>query len=188
MVALQIDPRQLRKLEMAVQNIKNGVPRALSAAVNRTLDKGRTTVRREIRKEYLIKQKDIPIKVFRASQARPSGEVRLDQPMLELSKFKVTPRGVQTRRHKRPIRAQVKIASGGKLISHGFVARMPSGYVGPFVRKGDARFPIKKLMTIGAPIMATQPHVGPAVQKAMGEALATNIDSQISRFMAKGAA
>lgn len=188
MVALTIDSRQLKKLEVAVRNIKNGVPRGLSGAINRTLDRGRTTVRREIRKEYLIKQKDIPIKVHRASQVHLGGEVRLDQPMLDLAKFKVTPKGVQKRRNKRPIKAQVKVSSGGKLIKGGFVARMPTGFVGPFTRKGTERFPLKKLVTIGAPIMATQPHVGPAVQKAMGDAMAKNIDSQIARFMAKGAA
>lgn len=188
MVAITIDPSQVRKLERALSHIQGAVPKALPAAINRTLNSGRTTVRREIRKQYLIKQKDIPVRMQRASAARLSGEVRLDQGMIDLSKFKVTPRGVQKRKHKRPVRAQVRVGSGGRLIKGGFVAQMPSGYVGPFVRKGNERFPIKKLMTIGAPIMASQPSVGPAVQKAMGDALAKNIDSQISRFMAKEAA
>jgi hypothetical protein len=185
MVAITIDARQMRRLERAVRKIEDGVPRALAPAINRALDRGRTTVKREIRKEYLIKAKDIPVRVRGASQARLSGEVRLDQGMLDLARFKVSPRGVQKRKHKRPIKAQVKVRSGGKLIAHGFVASMPTGFTGPFVRKGTARLPIKKLLAIGAPIMASQPTVGPAVNKAMGDSLAKNIDSQIVRLMAQ---
>jgi hypothetical protein len=183
MVAITIDPRELAKLERAIGHIKGAVPKAISAAINRTLDRGRTTLRREIRKQYLIKQKDIPVKVRRASVSHLGGEVRTDSGMLELAKFKITPKGVQKRAHKKPIRAQVKKTSGGKLIKHGFVAQMPSGFVGPFLRKGGTRLPLKKLLTIGAPIMATQPGVGPAVNKAMGEAFARNVDSQIDRFL-----
>jgi hypothetical protein len=183
MVALTIDSGQMRKLERAVRRIKDGVPRALAPAINRALNHGRTTVKREIRKEYLIKAKDIPVKVSGASRARPSGFIRLTQGMLELIKFKVTPRGVQKRKRKVPIRAQVKMRTGGRIIPRGFVARMPSGYVGAFQRKGPERLPLKQLVTIGAPIMASQPSVGPAVNKAMGDSLAKNIDNQISRFM-----
>jgi hypothetical protein len=184
MVALTIDSGQLKKLTRAVRHIQDGVPRALSPAINRALDHGRTVVKREIRKDYIIKAKDIPVRVRGANQARLTGEVRLQQGMLDLNKFKVTPPGVQKAKNKRVISAQVKLAGGGRLIPHGFVQRMGTGYVGPFVRKGPARLPLKKLVTIGAPIMASQPGVGPVVQKAMGIALAKNIDQQIVRFLA----
>jgi hypothetical protein len=175
----------MRRLERAVRQIADGVPRVLAPAINRALNKGRTTVKREIRKQYVIKAKDIPVMVRGANRARLSGEVRIQQGMMDLAKFKVTPKGVQKRKHKRPIRAQVRVG-GGKLIPHGFVAAMPSGYTGPFTRKGPDRLPIRHRLTIGAPIMASQPTVGPAVNKAMGDELAKNIDSQIVRVMAKG--
>lgn len=178
-----MDPSQMRQLERAVRGIAEGVPRVLAPAINRALSHGSTTVKREIRKQYLIKAKDIPVQVRRASRATLGGEVRLRQGMLDLAKFKVTPKGVQKRRHKKLIRAQVKV-TGGKILPHGFVAKMATGYVGPFMRRGAARLPLRKLLTIGAPIMASQPAVGPVVNKEMGDSLAKNIDSQISRILA----
>lgn len=183
MVALTIDSKQLRKLERALGDIKGGVPKALRGAINKTLNTGRTVIRREIRKEYLIKQKDIPIKVHGASSgsAQIGGFIRLDDGMMPLNKFKVQPRGVQRRKNKRPLFAQVKKGAGGTMPGAFFIPA-----TGPFVRvHGAARFPIKFLRTISAPIMATQPSVGPAANQAMGVALDKNIDNQIVRIMAQ---
>ena len=184
-IEIKIDASQLRKLERVVKHIEDGVPRALAPAINRALDHGRTTVRREIRKEYLIKLKDIPIRVSGASRERLGGKVIVAQGMLDLAKFKVTPRGVQKRKYKKPITVKVRVRTGGKIIPHGFVAHMPQGYTGPFVREGAARFPIRKLLAIGAGIMASRPTVAPIVQSEMADSLAKNIDSQIARLRAK---
>jgi hypothetical protein len=181
MVALQIDARQMRKLERSLSNIKDGVPRALAPAINRALDKGRTEVRRGIRAEYLIKQKDIPIKVHGANQSRLSGQIVITDKMMALGKFKVTPKGVGGRR--RVLHAQVKKKGGGGYLPHAFNVNT-GGYIGPFERKGAARLPIRRLLSISAPIMASQPAVGPVVNKAMGDTLAKRIDHEINRVMA----
>lgn len=181
MVAINIDARQIAKLQRALKHIKDGVPKALAPAINRALDKGRTTVRREIRKVYLIKSKDIPITVKGANVGRLSGAITLRDGMLPLSKFKIVPSGYRRKTFKGGIFAQVKKGKGGN-IKHGFW--IPSG--GPFVRRGSARLPLKRLLTISAPIMASQPTVGPAVNKAMGETLAKRIDHEMNRVLARG--
>src|SRR5215472_10043791 len=135
MVAIDIDPKQMKKLTAALGGIKNGVPRALTAAVNRALASGKTTVKREIRKHYLIKSKDIPIAVMKASFGKPQGRVILRQGMLELSEFRFSPKSI---RSKRPLYAQVKKGGGG-YIRTGFVAQMESGHIAPFRRVGAAR-------------------------------------------------
>jgi Prophage minor tail protein Z (GPZ) len=183
MVALTVDARQMRKLERAVRNIKDGVPKVLAPAINRALEKGRTTVRREIRKEYLIKQKDIPVAVQRANRGTLSGAVVIEQGMLPLSKFQVTPIGVQKRKNKQTLFARVKKGGGGSL--PGAFNVLTSNYLGPYIREGGAgRLPIRKLMTIGASIMASQPSVGPNVNKEMGDTLAKRIDHEIKRVLA----
>src|SRR5580765_8106507 len=183
MVALQIDAKQLRHLQRVVRHIENGVPKVLAPAINRALDKGRTTVRRQIRKIYVIKSKDIPVAVKGASVSRLSGEIVLKQGMLELNKFKVRPSGVQRRKNKRPVFAQVKV--GGGAVMHGAFVPAGVGYVGPFIRaSGAGRLPMHKLLAIGASIMATQPTVGPEVNKQMGDTLAKRIDHEIERVMA----
>ena len=174
MVAIDIDASQLNKLQRALGHIKNGVPRALSSAINRALASGQTVVKREIRKDYLIKAKDIPTKIERATFGNLGGTIIIRSGMLPLSKFKVTG-GFGC---KRTLFAQVKKGGGG-YIPRAFM----TSFGGPFQRRGSSRLPIKRLMTIGAPIMASQPNVGPAANKAMGDTLAKRIDHEIIRVL-----
>ena len=179
MVEITIDSRELAKLDKVLVGIKNGVPKVLVPAINRSLDRGRTTVRREIRKAYLIKQKDIPIKVIGANRNRLGGTIVIKDTMLELGKFSIRPRGVQKRKNKQPLRAQVRVNGGGTL-PHAFM----TSFGGPFQRVGPERLPIRKLLAIGAAIMASQPAVGPAASKAMGDSMDKQIDHQIKRLLA----
>ena len=198
MVELTIGTKQLAKLQRTMQGIKDGVPKVLVPAINRALASGRTAVRREIRKEYLIKQKDIPIKVAKASHSTLGGSVTVAQGMLPLDKFKLRPKfnlaswyagqtgvnitpHVHRKRKAKPIFAQVKKGGGGTLRGGFYI---PQG--GPYVRRGSSRLPIKRLVTIGASIMAAQPSVGPAASKAMGDTLDKRLDHEIRRVLAKG--
>jgi hypothetical protein len=180
MVALTIDTRQLQKLQRALGHIKNGVPRALAPAINQALNKGRTEVKREIRKEYIIKAKDIPIRISGANRTRLGGSIIIEQGMLDLNKLRVTPMA-PVRRKGRHVFAQVRTGGGG--VMPGAFVIAAGSYVGPFVRRGPANLPIRKLITISAAIMASQPTVGPAVNKAMGDTLDKRIDSQIKRVL-----
>jgi len=185
MVVVTIDPKQMAKLIRSVRRIENGVPKVLAPSINRALNKGRTEIKREIRAIYTIKAKDIPIKVRHAFVGRLNGDITVKDKMLDLNKFKVTPRTVTRGSRQRPVHATVRKGKGG-FIKHAFIAKMPSGYLGPFVRVDKPRLPIEKLLAIGAGIMASQPTVGPAINKAMNDALAKNVDQQIERFLAKG--
>jgi hypothetical protein len=179
---IEIGTAQLERLIKTVGHLKNGVPRVMAPAINRALEAGRTAIRREIRKEFLIKQKDIPMRLAKANYTKLQGEIEIKQGMLDLGKFKVQPRGVQKRKNKRTITAQVRTTGGG-MIPHAFVAAM-RGYTGPFMRyKGVGRLPIHRLLAIGAPIMASQPNVGPVANARMGEILAKRIDHEIIRVM-----
>jgi hypothetical protein len=179
MVVVTVDPSQIRKLERTVLDIKNGVPRVLAPAINRALDKGRTVIKREIRKEYIIRAKDIPVKVRGANTGRLSGQVEIKDTMIALNKFRVRPSTVTKR--KRMMHVEVRRGQGGD-IPHGFIART-NQYLGPFVRQTTRSLPIRKLLAIGAAIMASQPSVAPAANKAMGDQLAKSIDQQINRVM-----
>jgi hypothetical protein len=178
MVAIQIHSGEMAKLTAKLTRIKNGVPRVVVPAVNRALASGKTVISREIRAHYTIKQKDIPMTVSRASYGSLGGSIRISQGMLPLDKFNVRPRGVQRRKNKRPIFAQVKKGGGGIIKSAFYI---PSG--GPYSRIGPSRFPIFKLATISAAIMATQPSVGPAANKKMGDTLDKRLDHELRRVL-----
>lgn len=182
MVAITIDGKQMEKLVTACAGIREGVPKVLAPAINRTLDKGRTEVKRGIRKQYLIKYSDIPISIKGANAADLNGQVILQDRMLFLNKFTVRPRGVQRRKNKVAVFAQVKRGGGGTMPGAFVPANV--GYVGPFIRAhGAKRLPMHKLLTISAPIMATQAEVGPEVNKAMGDTLAKRIDHELKRVL-----
>ena len=179
-----IDASQIKKLNAVLGHIKNGVPRALAPAINRALASGQTTIKREIRKDYLIKAKDIPTAVHRATFGSLKGEIRIRQGMLDASKFFFTPRGISRRKNRKPVYVKVKKGGGGTIL-RGFTAHMIGGGIGPMQRRAAApRLPIRKVITIGAPIMASQPAVGPAANKAMGDTFAKRLDHEINRVMA----
>ena len=173
MVAVEINASQLRKAQKALGHIKNGVPKALVPAINRGLDAGKTVVKREIRKEYLIKAKDIPIHKKGATRSRLGGALVVASGMLHLDKFLVSG-GIKGR----PLFARVKVGGGGE-IAHAFRWNLMS-----FERVGTPRLPIRRLLTIGAGIMASQPAVGPAANKAMGDTVDKRIDHEIKRVLA----
>jgi hypothetical protein len=186
MVGLTIDTKQMQRLERAIGHIQGGVPKAVAGAINRTLNKGRTEAKREIRKIYEIKAKDIAIRVRGASAARQKGEIRIEGGMKKLIEFKVRPKTLARKGgRRRIITATVRRGKGGA-IPRGFIAKMSSGHIGVFTRAGKERLPIGERLSIGSPIMATQPTVGPAVNKAMGDSLAKHMDQQINRVL-KGA-
>ena len=186
MVEIDIGAAELKKLQKALLGIKNGVPRVVVPAINRALYSGQTTIKREIRKSYMIKYGDIPTKVHRAVRQPATGDaggnVTVKQGMLDLNKFPFTPKKPGTRRM---MHVQVK-KGAGRNIPHAFTASMPaSGYLGPFLRKGKSRLPIKKLVTIGASIMASQPVVVAAVNHEMGETLDKRLDHELQRVLTR---
>ncbi len=206
MVAINIDSSDMKRIEKTLRGIKNGVPRVVVPAINRALSSGQTTIKRQIRNNYTIKYKDIPTKVRRATRHTTTGEaggdITVKQGMLDLNKFpftpkkpfslagwyakqtgvKITPHPIVRRSARRIMHATVRKGGGGN-IPHGFTAAMPSGYLGPFTRKGKERLPIKKRQAIGAPIMATQPGVGPVVNREMGDTLAKRLDHELKRVL-----
>jgi len=182
---ITIDARDLLRIERATRDIKNGVPRVLAPAINRALSSGKTVVSREIRKIYTIKHKDIPMALHRARYASLNGQITIKQGMLGADKFKYRPKVRGSRR--RELFVQIK-KSGGGIVKRGFVTSHMGE--GPFQRRSTAgRLPIRKVIAIGAPIMATQPSVGPAANKAIGDTFAKRIDHEIKRVLAnpKGA-
>lgn len=172
MVAITIDSRDLRKITKAVQHIKDGVPKVIVPAINRTLAKGATEIRREVRKVYVIKAKDIPITKKGAHKGSLGGSLTVRDTMMFLDKF-FTTGGVR----RRPLFARVKVGGGG-VIASGFKWSLRA-----YRRVGKERLPIRRLYAISAPIMASQPNVGPAVNKAMGDMLDKRLAHEFIRVM-----
>lgn len=181
---LTIDASQLKRIERVTRHIQNGVPRVIAPAINRALASGQTAVRRTIRKVYTIKQKDIPTVVYRARYSSLEGNLRIRQGMLGVDKFfykPLFPNPVGSGKRRKQLFVRIKKGSGG-FIKRGFPTNTKGG---PFQRRSSApRLPIRKLLAIGAPIMASQSNVGPIVIETMEQTLAKRIDHEVQRVLA----
>jgi hypothetical protein len=180
-----IDAKALQKHTRALATIEKGVPRALSAAMNRTVRQGRTEVSRQTRAIYLITQAKLyaTLTIKNAGAGDLSAEIRSRHSgMLPLYDFKVSPKRPGGRR--RPVHASVK-KSGGGTLGRAFIADM-GGHTGVFARTTSSRLPVRELRTISAPIMVGQPEVAEPAIETMQEVFARRMDHEASRLLASG--
>jgi hypothetical protein len=181
MVALTIDGSQIKKLVQAVKHIEDGVPKVVKPVIAECLEVGKQAVKKAIQAQYVIQSSDIHMEVVMKNNM--SGAVEIRGGMLRLTRFPhhptAAPRGVMPAL----MWAQVKRGGGG-VMPGGFMTASGDGI---FIRSGGAsRLPINKLLTIGAPIMASQPSVGPVANKEMGDDLAFRIDKALRGVLAGG--
>ncbi len=143
---VQVDRGQLAAVEARLQGIANGLPRALSGAVNDTVAKEKTNMSREIRAQVNIKKKDIDPRLTRtrATPGNPQASITLAKTSrLPLKYFgaKQTKRGVTYKIAKGASRSLLPSAFGPNIDRLG-------NHV--YVRAGKDRLPIVKVMAISA--------------------------------------
>lgn len=114
---VRLDEQQLAEVTELLKEIKNGVPKALSGAINDTAARQRTRISADIRGKVNIKKRDIDghITIKKATVKNPSGWVKLQSSRrLSLSYFG----GRQT---KTGIAYKIDKAGGRQAIAGGFL-------------------------------------------------------------------
>ena len=117
---ITVDPIQLREVETYLRNVKNGAPKVMADAINRTLDQLKTFVSTQMGKKAGIPKpyRDRRIDVIKTAPAQLSGTLRIEyEKRLSLGDFdpKNTRSGVS-----------VKMAPRGrKFIPGAFVVDLP---------------------------------------------------------------
>ena len=131
---------------------ENQIKAAAASALNRAGTSARKSASDEVRSDWNIKQKDLYgyIKITKASSATGTYIFRLKSKPIPLAKFStasqlVVPAG---RRQKRSPSYKLKKAGGRSRVSGSFVAKMKSGHVGIFNRRGKRSLPIIELTSI----------------------------------------
>lgn len=180
---ITIDASQLRQADKVLQHIKGGTPRALNAAINRTLSGMRTDMTQRVRQTYNIKAGDVrsSLKIRKSSLQTLRGEVQSTGSPMRLIKFRVSPATPAPGRRK-PIKAAVKKGSL-KPVSGAFVAQMRSGTIGVFSRKTSRRLPINMLYGPGVPTMLNEPEVNKFIQDKAEERLSQRFDHEVRRLL-----
>lgn len=147
MIALNIDTRQLIRLQRSVAAVKKSLPRELSAVVNKVAKRTQSSISKEIRKEIVVTAASLKDKIKnrrKASAGSPSAVVGLnyeDRLGLQYFKARQTKTGVSYKISKKGGRQSVAGAFMGP--KPGILAPRLNG--GVFKRVGAQRLPIVKL-------------------------------------------
>lgn len=161
---LHIDVQQ--DLRAAVARFEVNSERIIDAAAVRALNRTATTVRAEavkrIRERYNLKAAAVrkQIRINRARRGRLVSEVLVSGRHIPLYDF-------AARQVKRGV--TVRVTKQRKEVKGAFIATMPGGHVGVFVRRGKSRLPIRELFSISLPQAFTQKQILAALRKVAAE-------------------
>jgi len=177
-VDIIINKRQWRRLQKTLWSIPKGLPRILVRAINAAiasisnLPSAAGAYVRTGRWKSLQMEEWPRVNVIEAATVnRPRAVATIRNPRIPLIAFdaRETPAGVS-----------YKIsADGRKTLPGAFIARMPRGYEGVFVRTGTARLPIAEKF---GPAMMDEESVA-ALQNKMAEQLGRDIEKQVEAIL-----
>lgn len=137
-VTATINKGDLKRAERLLAGIKNGAPKAASRAINKVAKSTRTQVVRQISKETGLPQKDIRqrnVRLRSASYRSLIARLRLFAKAIPIVRLKA-----------RQVKSGVtyRLGSVRHQIEHAFIATMPSGHRGVYLRAGKSRLPIRQ--------------------------------------------
>jgi len=160
--------------------------RALTRAMNRTVEQGRTQMARQISTDYRIKVRDARDRLFvwraRAKPGQLVFEAALEatrrgqgRSMNLIGFVTSAPRTLKSGK-KTQIKFQIKRGGGRKQITGAFIGNRGRTV---FIRTGAARLPIKALNTIDVPEMFNARRINDAVRKVMLERFEVNFQREM---------
>jgi hypothetical protein len=181
MIELSIE--HMERLEAALSETPEKIPRAASRAINRAAYTARTEAARKAREEYVVRHGEVinTIKIYPANEGDLSASVISKGSVVPLIKFKVSPKTPQPKR-KKPLTAMVKRGEGGP-IARAFTAQMKSGYIGVFQRVQKPRLPIRQLYGPSIPQMIGSEKVSQWVEEKAQEKLSERLEHEINRAL-----
>lgn len=184
MIDIKVDTKEIERITTLLSDIPNGMEKATSNAINRTMQTSRTAAVRKVRETYDIRAKDIrsTITIKRAGGSGLTGSMISRGSTIPLIKFRVSPNKPSPKRRK-PIIASVK-KSGGTL-KGAFVPQLSSGYAGVFTRVGLSRLPIKELYGPSAPQMIGEKSVIEEVENKAEETMIQRMSHEAVRLLGR---
>lgn len=155
-------------------------------ALNKAIDGGVTEADRAIRAEFQIKRDDL-----RKVMGRPAYATKYQMSARLLIKghripvYYFNPRPSEPGNMRKPVTVSIKKGGGRKGKSTWFVARMKSGHIGVFERRGAAPYPIKEVFTISVPEMLRKRDITAQVHKNTRERFNKEFE-RLVKVMLKG--
>lgn len=188
MAEIEVDTKALKRVAVELGEVsKKDVPKAVVAALNRTITTVGTDMKKEAVKLYEIKSGDVQktLKLKRASSSNMQASAQSTGKPLGLFHFKVKPRKRPTKRVKY-IKVKIKKADGYKDIKtnpKAFIA--DHNALNVFKRVGKSRLPIKRLTSLSIPQMISNPealaHIQQHAQETLEKRTAHEIEYRLSK-------
>ncbi len=176
MISVKVPDKQIKEIRGMLHGLPKALPKVIVRAINKVANKSKTFIIRRITKAVAIKQADLRrrnVRMTRATWSRWLARIVVSGGRIPLTKFgaRQTKRGVTYR-----------IQRGGKRgrIERGFIARMPSGHEGVFVRqRSRGRLPIGEARGPSVPaVMENIPELQPG---ALDEKASADLEIEVVR-------
>lgn len=173
---VEISQGNLKEATELLSGIKNGMEKVTARAINHTIAKAKTQMKKTVGKDYYIKQSDVDktLKIKKASWTNPFATITSKSRVLGLDKFKVTVRNGT-------VRAAISKLEGYKERKGGFIANVKNfsggswrkekgrsiftpnfshkGGARVFKRVGKKRLPVKSLYGASVPGMISSKNI-----------------------------
>lgn len=183
MVGIEVDKKDLKRVEKLLREVPGGSKRACVNASNRAFTRGKVVAKNETKKRYTIKPKDInqTLSIKKSTFARLDGALYSKAPISRLKQFKTYPTTLPKRRPKM-FRAEV-IKGAKKDLPGVFLARMKSGHIGAFKRYSKASLPIGELPGPSIPYVIKSDEVSTEIQGEILKTFNARLDHEVNRLL-----
>lgn len=176
----EVNGNDMKRIQKVLAGIPNGVNRAVSSALKRAADSGKTQAGRFAAAKYTISKGtfmsnvNVQSRVYGAGGGDASMDIRFAGSVLNLARFK-------TGASSGGIFAQARRDSGGGTIQHAF--RAPSLGNSIFERVGTSRLPIERKYGPSTGHMMQNEDVIREMDKVIGETYEKRIEHEILRLL-----
>ncbi|OPA76744.1 hypothetical protein BVG16_16365 [Paenibacillus selenitireducens] len=177
---------ELKSITKSLKYVERNVPKAFSAALNRTAQGVRTEGVRKIKGTYQIKYRGLKneIRITKANPKKLSAILQASGRNIPLIQFKTSP-GKPPRKQPKVLKASVKKGKN-KAIPGAFVANLGQYQPGVFIRTGPGRrAPVEELFGPGIPVMLGEPGVVEHMRKEADRRMAGRLDHEMKRVLGR---
>lgn len=194
---ITIDDKELEKAQKLLGGIENGVKRAITSAINHSLGKAKTKLKKKITQEYYIKSSDVEktLSIKKANYSTLAGTISSRSKRTSLTKLKIKKSGTSILSGVRKSNGIKLLRGKDELFGKPFTAKMKNGHIGVFQRKTKQRIgvgmgssseqenPIQELYTLSIPQMAGEKGVQKYIEEEAEKMVNERFEHEVERIL-----
>ena len=194
---ITIDDKELEKAQKLLGGIENGVKRAITSAINHSLGKAKTKLKKKITQEYYIKSSDVEktLSIKKANYSTLAGTISSRSKRASLTKLKIKKSGTSILSGVRKSNGIKLLRGKDELFGKPFTAKMKNGHTGVFQRKTKQRIgvgmgssseqenPIQELYTLSIPQMAGEKGVQKYIEEEAEKMVNERFEHEVERIL-----